>query len=85
MKIKKVPMRMCIVTHERFEKKDLLRIVKNNEGKVFVDDTLKANGRGVYLKKDAEIIKKAQKSNAIGRQLEVEVDDKIYEELLSKI
>ena len=56
MKVKKVPMRTCVVTHEKCEKKDLLRIVKNNEGVVFVDDTLKANGRGAYLKKDNNVI-----------------------------
>ena len=56
MKVKKVPMRTCVVTHEKCEKKDLLRIVKNNEGVVFVDDTLKANGRGAYLKKDNDVV-----------------------------
>ena len=59
MKVKKIPMRTCVVTHEKCEKKDLLRVVKNNEGVVFVDDTQKANGRGAYLKKDASVIEKA--------------------------
>ena len=49
MKVKKIPMRTCVVTHEKLEKKDLLRVVRNNEGKVFVDDTLRANGRGDIL------------------------------------
>ena len=40
MTIKKIPMRTCVVTHEKCEKKDLLRVVRNNEGVVFVDDTL---------------------------------------------
>ena len=54
------------------KKKDLLRVVRNNEGNVFIDDTLKANGRGAYLKKDSSIIEKARKtkkrySNSITR------------------
>jgi len=85
MKVKKVPMRTCVVTHEKCEKKDLLRIVKNNEGVVFVDDTLKANGRGAYLKKDNNVIEKARTSKVLERHLETKIEDKIYDELLTKI
>ena len=85
MKVRKIPMRTCVVTHEKFEKKDLLRVVRNNEGEVFVDDTLKANGRGAYLKKDKDVIERARKSKVLENHLEVTVDDKIYDELLTKI
>lgn len=85
MKAKKIPMRTCVVTQEKCEKKDLLRIVRNNEGQVFVDDTLKANGRGCYLKKDKDVIEKARKSKVLERHLEVKIDDSIYDELLTKI
>ena len=85
MKVKKVPMRTCVVTHEKCEKKDLLRIVKNNEGVVFVDDTLKANGRGAYLKKDKNVIEIARTSKVLERHLETKIEDKIYDELLTKI
>ena len=85
MKVKKVPMRTCVVTHEKCEKKDLLRIVKNNEGVVFVDDTLKANGRGAYLKKDNNVIEKARTYKVLERHLETKIEDKIYDELLTKI
>ena len=85
MKNKKIPMRTCVVTHEKCEKKDLLRVVRNNEGMVFVDDTLRANGRGAYLKKDKEVIEKARKSKVLERHLEVKIEDNIYDELLTKI
>ena len=85
MKVKKIPMRTCVVTGEKCEKKDLLRVVRNNEGVVFVDDTLKANGRGAYLKKDASVIEKARKTKVIEKHLEVKIDDSIYDELLTKI
>ena len=85
MKVKKIPMRTCVVTHEKCEKKDLLRVVRDNEGNVFVDDSLKANGRGAYLKKDKEVIEKARHSKVLERNLEVKIDDKIYDELLTKI
>ncbi len=85
MKVRKVPMRTCVVTHEKLEKKDLLRVVRNNEGVVFVDETGKANGRGAYIKKDKEVIEKARKSKILDRHLEVTIKDEIYDELLTKI
>lgn len=49
--MKKISLRRCVVTKEQLPKKELLRIVKNKEGKVFPDITGKANGRGAYIKK----------------------------------
>ena len=62
--VKKIPLRKCVVTQERLPKKDLLRIVKNNEGEVFVDLSSKANGRGAYIKKDIEVLEKAIKNKS---------------------
>ena len=85
MKQRKVPLRTCVVTKEKFEKKDLIRIVKNNEGKVFVDETGKANGRGAYIKKDIDVLNKAKISKILDRMLEVTIPDEIYEELMNII
>lgn len=85
MKQRKVPMRTCVVSMEKCEKKDLLRVVRNNEGLVFVDDTLKANGRGAYLKKDKDVIEKARKTKVLEKHLDVKISDEIYNELLTKI
>ena len=81
--MKKIPMRSCIVTGEKLEKKDLIRIVKNNNNEVFIDQTGKANGRGAYLKKDLEVIKKCKKNKILDRKLEIEIPDSIYEELMN--
>lgn len=80
MKTKKIPMRMCVVTHEKLPKKELLRIVLN-EGKVVGDITGKLNGKGCYLKKDKNIIDEAKKKKILNRVFELELDDKIYDEL----
>ena len=74
-------MRTCVITREKLEKQDLFRIVRTKEGNVIVDKTLKANGRGAYLKKDINVIEQAQKSKALERHLEVTIPDEIYEEL----
>ena len=85
MKMRKIPMRTCVVTREKCEKKDLLRVVRDNNGNVFVDDTNKANGRGAYLKKDKDVILRAKDSKVLERHLEVKIPETIYDELISKI
>ena len=85
MKVRKIPMRTCVVTKEQCAKKELVRVVRNNEGVVSVDVTGKAPGRGAYLKLDKEVILKAKKTKALDNKLEVTVPDEIYEELLSLI
>ncbi len=80
MKMKKIPMRSCVVTKEKLEKRELLRIVRTPEGDVVVDVTGKRNGRGAYLKKDIEVINKAEKSKVLERILEVEISSNVYEE-----
>lgn len=83
--MKKIPMRKCVVTGERLEKRDLIRVVRDNTGCVFVDETGKLNGRGAYLKKDKDVIKKAKMNKILDRRLEVSIPDSIYEELESMI
>ena len=77
-----VPLRKCVISKERLYKKDLFRILRTPEGNVVVDETMKANGRGAYLKKDKDVILTAKKTKALDRQLEVEVKSEIYDELL---
>lgn len=81
MKVKKIPMRMCSVTRERFPKVELLRVVRTPEDEVKVDLTGKLNGHGAYIKKDLEVLVKAKKTKALARCLEIEISDSIYEEI----
>ncbi|WP_067730010.1 RNase P modulator RnpM [Oceanobacillus damuensis] len=78
---RKTPERKCIVTNEMKPKKDLIRVVRNKEGMVFVDPTGKKNGRGAYLSRDLDVIQKAEKSNVLNRTFNTEIDAGIYEEL----
>ena len=81
--MKKLPERTCVTTKEKTLKKDLIRVVRDKEGNVSVDITGKANGRGAYLKKDDEVIKKARDTKALERILEVSIPEEIYEEMLN--
>ena len=82
---KKIPMRTCVITKEKLPKKELIRIVRNKDGEVSVDETGKQNGKGVYLKRDLEVVNKARNNKALNRYLECEVNDSIYAEILNLI
>ena len=81
MKVKKIPVRTCVVNNERFPKGELLRIVRTPEGDVKVDLTGKLNGHGAYIKKDEVTLDKAIKSKVLERQLECNISDETYEEI----
>lgn len=81
MKVKKIPMRTCVVTHEKLPKQELIRVVRTPEQEVVIDLNGKANGRGAYLKKDVEVFEKAKKNKVLNKQLEIEVPDEIFEQL----
>lgn len=79
--VKKIPLRKCVVTQERLPKRELLRIVKNNEGKVMVDLSSKANGRGAYIKKDLTVLEQAMKNKSLARALECEIPEEVYKQI----
>ena len=82
--MKKIPMRMCIVTRERFPKMELLRIVKTETG-IIVDKTGKVNGHGCYIKRDIDVLNKARKNKILNKVFECNVDDSIYDEIEKNI
>ena len=84
MKTRKIPMRSCVVTREKYPKQELIRVVRTCDGSVVVDETGKQNGRGAYLKKDLSVIEKAEKSNILNKHLETVVPKEIFEELKNK-
>ncbi|OSB08288.1 nucleic acid-binding protein [Paraclostridium bifermentans] len=84
-KVKKVPQRKCIACQDRDDKKELIRIVKNKEGHIFLDKTGKANGRGAYICNCSECLKKAIKSNALSRAFKMEIPEEVYESLIKEI
>lgn len=78
---KKIPMRSCIITRERLEKSQLIRIVKTPEGQVKVDLSGKMNGRGAYIKKDINVLNAAKKNKVLNKHLEASIEDNIYDEI----
>ena len=83
--MKKIPQRMCIVTREKTDKKDLLRIVKTPEGEVLVDISGKLNGKGAYITKSIEVVNMARKKKVFERTFEMEDLSSLYDEIENTI
>ena len=85
MKVKKIPLRSCVVTREKLPKQELLRVVRTPEGNVVVDDSGKMNGRGAYIKKDVTVLEMAQKKKVLERHLECNIEESVYDEIKKRL
>ena len=85
MKEKKVPMRRCGGCREMKPKKELLRVVKPQDGDAHIDRVGKAPGRGAYVCDDIECLRKARKTKALERALECRIEDSVFDELEQQI
>ena len=78
---KKIPQRQCMGCRERRAKRELIRVVRSPEGNVSLDFGGKMNGRGAYLCPNPECLKKAIRSKALDRSLEVAIPQEVYDRL----
>ena len=78
---KKIPQRQCMGCRERRAKRELIRVVRTPEGEVKLDFGGKMNGRGAYLCPNPECLKKAIRSKALDRSLEVTIPEEVYQRL----
>ena len=75
---KKIPLRMCVSCRELKEKRAMLRVVKNAEGKIFIDFSSKASGRGAYVCDNPDCIKKLRKQRILNKVFSCAVAEEIY-------
>ena len=78
---KKIPQRQCMGCRERREKRQMIRVVRTPEGNVTLDFSGKMNGRGAYICPNPECLKKALRSKALDRSLEVTIPEDVYARL----
>lgn len=78
---KKIPLRQCIGCGEMKGKKEMLRVLKTTEGPIVLDVTGKKNGRGAYLCKSVECLKKAKKNKGLERSFKMSIPNEVYEDL----
>ena len=85
MMSKKIPMRTCIGCGQVKEKKELIRIVVSEDGTVRTDPSARAAGRGAYLCRNPECVRRARKRRALGRAFRTGIAGGEYERLLGQI
>ena len=78
---KKIPLRKCVGCGEMKEKKSLIRVLKTPEDEILLDTTGRANGRGAYICKNAECLKKAVKNRGLERSLKVKIPTDVLERM----
>ncbi len=82
---KKIPMRQCIGCGEMKGKKELLRILRTQDGEIVLDVSGRQNGRGAYICPNAECLKRARKSKGLERSFKMKIEDEIYDSLTKEI
>ena len=85
MKEKKIPLRKCAVCGEQKAKTELIRVVRTPEGDVVLDRIGKQNGRGAYMCRSTECLKKAKKSGRLSNSLGAALPEEIYDELAAEV
>ena len=82
---KKIPMRQCLGCREMKPKRELVRVVKTPENEIKLDKTGKLNGRGAYVCRNPECLKKAQKAKSLERSLEVPIPQEVYDRMIREM
>ena len=82
---KKIPMRKCVGCGEMKPKKELMRILRTEDGAFVVDADGKKNGRGAYVCRSVECFRKAAKSRGLERSFKQEIRGEVYDTLEKKM
>ena len=85
MKPKKIPLRMCVGCRESKPKRELIRVVRAPDGTLSMDPIGKKPGRGAYVCRSEECLKRAIKQKQLERQLEVQLTEEVAQQLQATI
>lgn len=85
MKKRKIPLRKCTGCQEMKSKKELVRVVKSDDGEISIDTTGKKQGRGAYICPNMECLLKAQKTKGLERSFKTGIPKEVYENLKSEL
>ncbi len=95
MRQKKIPLRMCAGCNEMKPKKELVRVVKAPEKtdeagnplppEISLDLTGKKPGRGAYLCRNPECLRKAKKARRLERALSCKIPEEVYDRMEEEI
>ena len=81
MQPKKIPIRRCVGCGEGKPKKELVRVVRSAAGEVNLDLTGRMPGRGAYLCRNTECLRKARKARRLEKEFSQAIPDEMYDRL----
>ena len=82
---KKIPLRQCIGCGEMKIKKDMIRVIRTENGEIVLDATGRKNGRGAYICPSADCLKKVKKTKGLDRSFKMAVSEEVYGSLTKEI
>ena len=85
MRVKKIPMRMCLGCQEMKPKKQLIRIVRTPESIIDIDPGGKQSGRGAYICPDEQCLGKAFKGKRLEKAFHQSVPVDVVERLKERL
>lgn len=85
MKQRKIPLRKCTGCNEMKNKKEMIRIVRDEEGNFSLDFNGKKSGRGAYVCPNNDCLNLAEKNKGLERSFKMSVDKNIYAELRKEL
>lgn len=77
---KHIPLRKCVVCKAEGQKDAFLRVVRYR-GEFSVDNTGKAEGRGAYICRNADCVKRLRKSRRLEKAFRAQIPQEIYNTL----
>lgn len=78
-KMKKPPLRKCVGCRNSFDKSQLIRVVRGEDGTLVIDTAHRMNGRGAYLCNNPSCLELAKKAHGLERSLKGEGARGAYE------
>lgn len=78
---RKIPLRKCVGCGEMKPKKELIRVLRTEDGEFVLDVSGKKNGRGAYICNSKECFGKAVKSKGLERSFKQAIPAEVYERL----
>ena len=79
--MKNLPQRSCVICRTQKKKNELLRIVRNKDNIIKIDEKGKESGRGAYICYNMNCLEKAKKTKKLEKSLESKIDENIYLEI----
>jgi uncharacterized protein len=82
---KKIPQRMCVSCRVMLPKREMIRLVANQNGEIFLDPTGKKPGRGAYVCRKRPCLETAIHGRKLDKGLKTKVNDQVVAALVKEM